>query len=63
MAPCPLDTGVLSRFTGTAEAKASRAKLPLKRVGHADEIASLVVFLGTDEASRITGASIAVDGG
>ena len=36
---------------------------PLGRVGTADEVAPLVVFLISDEASLSSGAEIAVDGG
>ena len=37
--------------------------VPLKRAGLPEEIAQAIVFLASDKASFITGASIAVDGG
>ncbi|WP_176599397.1 SDR family oxidoreductase [Sphingobium aromaticivastans] len=36
---------------------------PMGRMGTADEVASAALFLASDEASFITGASLAVDGG
>ncbi|MFB3921920.1 MAG: SDR family oxidoreductase [Terriglobia bacterium] len=37
--------------------------VPLRRIGQPEEFANLVVFLASERASYITGASIAVDGG
>jgi 3-oxoacyl-[acyl-carrier protein] reductase len=39
------------------------AQAPLRRLGRPEEFADLVVFLASERASYITGASIAVDGG
>jgi NAD(P)-dependent dehydrogenase (short-subunit alcohol dehydrogenase family) len=55
---------MLDRFTGTAEKKANlAATVPLNRVGRPEEIARTIVFLASDKASFITGASYVVDGG
>ena len=64
VAPGPIDTAMLTRFTGTDERKAGViAGVPLKRVGEPEEIAQTILFLSSDKASFITGASIAADGG
>jgi NAD(P)-dependent dehydrogenase (short-subunit alcohol dehydrogenase family) len=64
VAPGPIETGMLNRFTGTADKKAALvAGVPLKRVGRPEEIAQTILFVASDKASFMTGASIAVDGG
>jgi len=37
--------------------------IPMGRMGKADEIASVVTFLASDDASYLTGAAIVIDGG
>ncbi|MDX7952878.1 SDR family oxidoreductase [Lichenihabitans sp. Uapishka_5] len=39
------------------------ARQPMGRLGTPDEVANLVVFLASDEASLITGTAISIDGG
>jgi NAD(P)-dependent dehydrogenase (short-subunit alcohol dehydrogenase family) len=39
------------------------ARIPLGRLGRADEIASVALFLASDAASYIVGQAITVDGG
>jgi NAD(P)-dependent dehydrogenase (short-subunit alcohol dehydrogenase family) len=64
VAPGPTDTGMLTRFTGTAENKAALAKqVPLGRLGHPEEVADGIVFIASDEARFITGHVLNVDGG
>ena len=64
VAPGPIDTDMLDRFTGTAEKKAGLvAGVPLKRAGRPEEIAQMIVFLASDKASFSTGATFAADGG
>lgn len=43
--------------------KANGAKVPLGRGGTPDEVAALIAWLSTDEASYITGQAIIIDGG
>jgi NAD(P)-dependent dehydrogenase (short-subunit alcohol dehydrogenase family) len=64
VAPGPVDTDLLTRFTGTAERKAGLiAGVPFARAGRPEEIADAIVFLASEKASYITGQIIDVNGG
>jgi len=64
VAPGPVETEMLSRFAGSEERKATFATgVPLKRLGRPEEIAEAILFIASDKASFISGASIPVNGG
>jgi NAD(P)-dependent dehydrogenase (short-subunit alcohol dehydrogenase family) len=64
VAPGPVETAMLNRFTGSAERKAGLvAGVPMRRAGRPEEIADVIVFTASDKASFLTGQVIAVNGG
>jgi NAD(P)-dependent dehydrogenase (short-subunit alcohol dehydrogenase family) len=64
VAPGPTDTGMLTRFTGTPQNKASLVgEVPMDRLGLSEELANAIVFIASDEASYMTGHILNVDGG
>ena len=64
VAPGPIETAMLDRFTGTSERKAGLvASVPLQRLGDPEEIANAIVFLASGKSSFTTGQVFHVDGG
>jgi 3-oxoacyl-[acyl-carrier protein] reductase len=59
--PGLIATDMTARFVAAHDALPSR--IPARRLGQADEVASVIEFLLSDGASYVTGASIVVDGG
>ncbi|HET6610260.1 MAG TPA: SDR family oxidoreductase, partial [Rhodopila sp.] len=60
--PGPIDTHMLD--VRTPEQNAQRLlSVPMRRMGTAEEIADLVLYLVSDESRYVTGAEIAIDGG
>jgi len=62
VAPGLIDTDMTKGISEGAHEEWT-AKIPLKRLGTPDDIASAVTFLASDEASYITGQVLAVNGG
>ena len=60
-----IDTPMTQRFRQGHEesARAEEARIPLRRIGRADEVAQAAVFLASDAASYITGSALVIDGG
>jgi len=49
--------------TGTRDITPILERTPMKRLGNPNEVASIVAFLASDEASFVTGETILADGG
>lgn len=62
--PGPTETGMTRGLAAVPSVyEGLRRSIPLQRWGQADEIAAVIVFLASEEASFVTGAVIPVDGG
>jgi NAD(P)-dependent dehydrogenase (short-subunit alcohol dehydrogenase family) len=62
IAPAQIDTRLTRGFSDDAKAR-RLARIPMGRFGEADEVAKAAVFLASDDASFVTGHTLAVDGG
>lgn len=64
-AVCPglIKTPMSAKFGTPKRLEEVRRRLPLQRLGEPEEVASLVAFLVSDNASYITGETIEIDGG
>jgi 3-oxoacyl-[acyl-carrier protein] reductase len=62
VAPGLIDTDMTRVISSGAQGE-WESRIPLKRLGTPEDVASAVVFLASDEASYITGHVLAVNGG
>jgi len=60
--PGPIDTEMI-RFRTPEQTRERLRQVPMRRMGSADEVAALVLFLLSDESAYVTGAEVAIDGG
>ena len=63
IAPGAINTPMSGGAAGSAMGEVIAKLHPIGRVGQPEEVASLVTYLSSDEASFITGAIVPVDGG
>lgn len=64
IAPGAIDTPMVATAQMPKEAMdAMLAQIPLKRMGRPEEVSAAAVFLASDEASYVTGATFYIDGG
>ena len=62
--PGPIDTPLAKPLLANETiAREYHERIPMGRVGTAEEVASVVAFLISDDAAYVTGAAIVVDGG
>ena len=62
--PGPIDTDMIQEtLTNSAKLEERMQRLPMGRVGTADEIAYGVLYLASEEASFVTGSELVIDGG
>jgi NAD(P)-dependent dehydrogenase (short-subunit alcohol dehydrogenase family) len=68
LCPGPIQTPMLQRSIDTHADPAGYARMivdevPLQRIGEADEIARVALFLASDDSSYMTGSTVVADGG
>ena len=67
ISPGPTDTSGMTELAGEENAAAFKAhegsRIPIRRLGHVDEVAAAVAFLASSDSSFMLGANVYVDGG
>lgn len=68
VSPGAIETPIYSKLGMPQEAveqvaQSLTGQIPMKRFGRADEVANVVAFLASDDASYMTGCDIPIDGG
>jgi NAD(P)-dependent dehydrogenase (short-subunit alcohol dehydrogenase family) len=63
VSPGSIDTEMVRENSTPEHMALEAAKIPLGRLGSPEDIADLVHFLASDEASYITGATVDINGG
>ena len=62
LSPGPTDTPMFAEASDEVR-RTLEARIPLKRLARADEVAAAALFLASDESSFVAGAELVVDGG
>jgi len=68
VAPGPIKTPIMERRQMPPEQRAAfvqklQSSVPLGRLGEAEEVANVVLFLASDDSSYVNASEIVVDGG
>jgi 2-hydroxycyclohexanecarboxyl-CoA dehydrogenase len=61
--PGPTDTPLFASFAGPKLRDALTRAIPFRRLGQPADVANMVAFLASDEASFVTGQTVSVSGG
>jgi 2-hydroxycyclohexanecarboxyl-CoA dehydrogenase len=61
--PGPTDTALFASFAGPELREALTRAIPFRRLGQPSDVANVVAFLASDEASFVTGQTVSVSGG
>jgi 2-hydroxycyclohexanecarboxyl-CoA dehydrogenase len=61
--PGPTDTALFASFAGPNLREALTKAIPFRRLGQPADVANVVAFLASDEASFVTGQTVSVSGG